>query len=56
MEREPEGEAVNELACPECTAGKHGPRYCAGWTLNATDDYVPCECGCTYDQDQEDQA
>jgi hypothetical protein len=30
------------LLCPECEQGKH--RNCIGWTLNAADCEVPCEC------------
>lgn len=33
---------MTELLCPECHAGKH--RACAGFTFDATDTAVPCQC------------
>lgn len=38
---------LTEFLCPECLSGKHGPRYCAGWTLNEEDEPVGCDCTCT---------
>lgn len=42
--------------CPECGQGKHGARYCAGWTLDAeTDAPIDCECACNVPEEGTDQ-